>query len=659
METGHVVEFIDSNRIVCAVVLELKKLRLRLLTENNREVKLSAGRLVHHTPLGLDGAEGRSRLVSALKEIAERRHKLSQQIDIRELWEILNSEQEWIDLGTMTAFCFRDGTDADCQSAVIRAFFNDRLYFKFKMNQFRPHTPDQVAAIVQQKEVEAQKERLILQGAAWIGRVMNGESPPRPDNADTICEVLSSYYLLEKESPHRETARAILKKAGTGSPTAIFTFLSKIGLWHPDENLDLLRFGIRGQFSAMVESHAETLCRNATVVLNGRRDLRSHQIITIDGPSTVDFDDALSISREGDHLIVGIHITDVGYFVSKGDPLDQAAKEQCSTIYMPDGKIPMLPPALSEGACSLKAGQDRPGVSTMIRITAKAEIIDFEIVPSLIRVTEQLTFQTADAMTASDENIRTLHAIAATYRQQRLQNGALLIDLPEINVWLNGEGTPAISRTNRESPGRMLVSELMIMANEMAARFLVQNDLPAIFRSQPEPRERLFENSQGSLFQNWMQRKLINRFVLGSTPERHAGLGLEQYITATSPIRKYSDLVTQRQLRAASGLEAPYSQQEIDTIIAASEEPLRQVARIQYRRHRYWLLKYLQSRTGQKEEAMVLYKRRDGYMILLQNYMLECRLSGAEGFTLRPEDLIRVTLQHVNARSDILTVVLG
>jgi len=659
METGHVVEFIDSNRIVCAVVLEIKKLRLRLLTENNREVKLSAGRLVHHSPLGLDGAEGRTKLVPALKEIAEKRRKLSQQIDIRELWEILNSEQEWIELGTMTAFCFQDGTDADCQSAVIRAFFNDRLYFKFKMNQFRPHTPDQVEAIVQQKEAEAQKERLILQGAAWIGRVMKGESPPRPDDADTICEVLSSYYLFEKESPHRETARAILKKAGTGSPTAIFTFLSKIGLWHPDENLDLLRFGISGQFSAMVDSQTETLCRNATVVLNDRRDLRSLQIITIDGPSTIDFDDALSISREGDHFIVGIHITDVGYFVSKGDPLDQAAMEQCSTIYMPDGKIPMLPPALSEGACSLKAGQDRPGVSTMIRITDKAEVIDFEIVPSLIRVTKQLTFQTADAMAANDGNISALHAIATTYRERRLKNGALLIDLPEINVWLNGEGAPAISKSNRESPGRMLVSELMILANEMAARFLAQNDLPAIFRSQPEPRERLFENSQGSLFQNWMQRKLINRFVLGSIPERHAGLGLEHYTTATSPIRKYSDLVIQRQLRAASGLEAPYTRQEIDAIIAASEEPLRQVARIQYRRHRYWLLKYLQGRTGQKEEAMVLYKRRDGYMILLQNYMLECRLSGAEGFTLRPEDLIRVTLQHVNARSDILTVVLG
>ena len=130
-------------------------------------------------------------------------------------------------------------------------------------------------------------------------------------------------------------------------------------------------------------------------------------------------------------------------------------------------------------------------------------------------------------------------------------------------------------------------------------------------------------------------------------------------MTATSPIRKYSDLITQRQLRAASGLEAPYTRQEIDAIIAASEESLGQVGRVQFRRQRYWLLKYLQNCTGQKQEALVLYKRRDGYMILLQNFMLECRLSGAEGITLRPEDLVQVTLQHVNARNDVLTVVLG
>ncbi len=658
MENGHVVEFIDSNKVICAVVLEIKKLRLRLLTENNREIKLAAGRLTHCSQLTLNSTDVRSKLVLSLKEIAARRRSLSQSINIMELWEVLNSEQEWIDLNTMAAFCFQEDTGDDHESAVIRAFFNDRIYFKFKLNQFRPHTAEQVEAILAQRKAAEKQEQIVSQGAAWMNRAAAGEPGTRPGHADTICTALASYYLHEKESPHRETARAILKKAGIGSPAAIFPFLTKIGLWHPDENLELLRFGIRSDFSTVVDTHTEALCRNATFVLNGRRDLRHLELMTIDGPSTVDFDDALSITREGDQFVVGIHITDVGYFVSRDDAIDQAARERCSTIYMPDGKIPMLPSKLSDDACSLKAGQDRPAISTLVRITPRAEIIDFEIVPSLIRVSRQLTFQHVDAM-ADDPQIAAIYAIARHYRQHRLTNSALLIDLPEINIWLNAEGAPVIARVNRESPGRMLVSELMILANEMAARFLGQSGLPAIFRSQPPPRERLFENSEGSLFQNWMQRKLINRFILSSSPEPHAGLGLSSYVTATSPIRKYSDLVTQRQLRAASGLETAYSAKEIDTIIAASEETLRLVGRIQYSRHRFWLLKYLETRTGQKEEALVLFKRRDGYMILLQNYMIECRLSGAEGFTLRPEDLVQVTLQHVNARNDVLTVVLG
>ena len=659
METGHVVEFIDSNKIICAVVLEIKKLRLRLLTENDRDVKLSAARLAHRSRVSLELAGGRSKLVHALKETAARRQRLSKEIDIQELWEILNSEQEWIDLSTMTGLCFPNETGSDQESAVIRAFFKDRLYFKFKMDRFRPHTAEQVEATIRQRTAAEEHERLIARGAAWMSKVMAGDAAPRPDCADTICNALASYYLLEKESPHRETARLILKKAGAGAPAAIFTFLTKIGLWQPDENLELLRYGIRSDFSTAVETYTDALCRNATVVVNGRRDLRQLPLMTIDGPSTVDFDDALSITAEGDHYLIGIHITDVGYFIGRDDAIDRAARQRSSTIYMPDGKISMLPSKLSDDVCSLKADHDRPAVSTLVRMTPQAKIIDFEIVPSLIRVTRQLTFQDVDAMANDDAEITALYAIARQYRQRRLGDGALLIDLPEINIWLNMDGTPRIYRADRESPGRMLVSELMILANEMAARFLVQNDLPAIFRSQPEPRERLFENSEGSLFQNWMQRKLISRFVLGSGPERHAGLGLPNYVTATSPIRKYSDLVTQRQLRAASGLEKPYTRQEIDAIIAESEEPLGQVGRIQFRRHRYWLLKYLQDRMGQKEEALVLYKKRDGYMILLQNYMLECRLSGAEGFTLRPEDLVQVTIQHVNARNDVLTVVLG
>ena len=112
-------------------------------------------------------------------------------------------------------------------------------------------------------------------------------------------------------------------------------------------------------------------------------------------------------------------------------------------------------------------------------------------------------------------------------------------------------------------------------------------------------------------------------------------------------------------MRAVLGLESPYSKDEIDFIIGALQEPMAQVGRIQFNRLRYWVLKYLESRIGKKEEALVLSRRREGYSILLTAYLIETHLLGAENITLKPEDLVQVTLQHVNARNDVLTVYLG
>jgi exoribonuclease-2 len=188
------------------------------------------------------------------------------------------------------------------------------------------------------------------------------------------------------------------------------------------------------------------------------------------------------------------------------------------------------------------------------------------------------------------------------------------------------------------------------------AKFLAENNVPAIFRSQEEPRERLYKNGEGTLFQNWMQRRLLSRFALISNSKKHSGLGLDAYVTATSPIRKYFDLVTQRQLRAVFGMEKPYSSEEIENIIQILAIPMSQVSRAQYTRQRYWLLKYLEKMAGHKEEAIVLGKRRDGYQILLTEYMIECDLAYYSGFQLKPEDLVQVTLQKVDARKDIIRV---
>jgi exoribonuclease II len=659
MEPGQVVEFIDSQKIFCAAVLEIKNLRVRVLTENNREVKLAAGRLTHRSKSRLEPSLGRDKLVALLKEISARRRDLSRQVEIPTLWEVLNDEQEWIDLETMTAFCFPDQPNGDHEAAVIRAFFNDTSYFKFNADRFFPYSAEKVEQIIAQREAQERKERLIDQGGTWMQQVLKDQVPPQPEEAREIIRALKDYYLFDKESRYGEPARAILKRAGTGSPSAIFTFLVKIGVWHPDENLELPRNQINVALPTQVEQHAAALCGNPPALQPERRDLRDLSLITIDGPTTLDFDDALSITPGPENILLGIHISDVGHFVAKGDPIDQEVATRGSSIYMPDQKISMLPDCLALGTCSLKAGEDRPAISTLITLSPRGKIIDFEIVPSVVRIRQQLTYNDVDAALAGDEALQTLHMIARAYRDQRLDSGALIINLPDIHIWLNDDSIPQVVRIDRESPSHLLVTELMIMANDIAARFLSERHLPAVFRSQPEAREKLFEREEGNLFQNWMQRKQISRFALTSTPEPHTGLGLPAYVTCTSPIRKYYDLVTQRQLRAALGLEKPYTTQEIDFIIASLAEPMGLVGRIQYRRQRYWLFKHLESRIGSKCEATVLNKRRDGHTILLTDYLLECQLSGSEHVSLKPQDLIQVTIQHVNARNDVITVYFG
>ncbi|MEZ4602748.1 MAG: hypothetical protein R2861_04865 [Desulfobacterales bacterium] len=138
MENGTIVEYIDQQQIFCAVVMEENEHRVRLLNEDNGEVHQKIGRLSHISNTRLKASGGRDKLIADLKETAARRKILSEQIDIQELWEVLSPMGEWVDLATMAALCFPHHDDADHESAVIRACFENRIYFKFNLNSFFP-----------------------------------------------------------------------------------------------------------------------------------------------------------------------------------------------------------------------------------------------------------------------------------------------------------------------------------------------------------------------------------------------------------------------------------------------------------------------------------------------------------------------------------------
>ncbi|MBW2620589.1 MAG: RNB domain-containing ribonuclease [Deltaproteobacteria bacterium] len=663
MKLGNIIEYIDRQRIICAVVMEVKNKKLRLLTENDREIKLSLSRVSHKSGSCLDLSLSRYELVAALKAAAKKRKDLVSSVNIKELWDILHTEQEWVDLATMTELCFPDNSDGDHEAAVVRAIFNDRLYFKFDHDRFSPNSEKRVEQIAALRRKEARRNRVIEEGGAWLKMVVQDTDSFLPDSLSgdqlEYIKILKSFYLFEKESLHYALGKAMLEKAGMRAGEAVFQLLVKLGVWDKNKNIELYRYKIPITFPEEVTKKTAEMAGFTADKGIGREDLTMLPVITIDGQSTTDFDDALSIEDKGDHYRLGIHISDVGHFIKKGDIIDQEALARGSSIYMMDQKISMIPPELSENLCILKAGELRPAISIMVKISRFYEIVDYEIIPSIIKVKRQLTYYDVSTVADGDKEIVTLHAIAKNFREYRLSRGAVQITLPEINIRMNEKGELAVTRTNRESAGRMLVAETMIMANWLMARFLAKHNTPAIFRSQPEPRKRLYKGNEGTLFQNWMQRRLLSRFVLGCEPEHHSGLGLDSYVTATSPIRKYYDLVTQRQIRATLGLEKLCTADEIELTTQLLAQPMSCVSKMQRSRHRYWLLKYLEKRIGQKEEAIALCKLKNGYQVLIPEYMLECELPLSSGIELKPEDLIQIRIQHVNARKDVISVFMG
>lgn len=661
MEPGTIVEYIERKEMVCAVVLERKNQKIRMLTERNREVSHAEKRLAHIGDERLDVNIGRDALVEHLQAAAARRRQLQNQIDVKALWEVLHTEATWIDLQTMGELCFTGEISGDHTSAVMRALFEDRLYFKFDTDRFFPNTPEQLARVAAQAREEARKARMIEEASRWIRQVMETHDPSMPSEKNEIVEILKSFYLFGKDSPHYAIGKQIISCSGLDPNEGPFHFLVRLGIWNRDENLNLHRFGISDSFPSEVMEASRHLGREAMPAEpeGTRRDLTHLSIMTIDGWGTLDFDDALSIEPKQDGCRLGIHVTDVGHFLEKGGMVDEEALARASSIYMPDRRIPMLPPGVAEDLFSLKEGQERLAITVMADLDNSANVVSYEIFPSVVRVNRQLTYYDANLAVQEDPELSAIYELAQQLRQSRLAADAIQLRLPEVNVRIDRQGEISVSQINRESPSRMMVSECMILANWLAARFFRDHGQAAVYRSQLPPRGHLIDKNGGTLYQNWMQRRLLSRFVLGLDPEPHAGLGLDTYVTLTSPLRKYLDLVTQRQLRGLFGLQRLYTEEELRFIIQAIEQPMSYITALQQERTRYWIFRYLERLVGQKEEALVLEKRRQGYVVLMVKYMMECSLPLNCGADLNPQDTIMVKIERVNARSDTLTISLA
>ena len=323
----------------------------------------------------------------------------------------------------------------------------------------------------------------------------------------------------------------------------------------------------------------------------GRKDLRGTLMVTIDGEDAKDLDDAVSLERAGEDYILGVHIADVSNYVQENSALDREALKRGTSVYLADRVIPMLPHKLSNGICSLNAGEDRLALSCIMRVDPSGNVVDHEIAETVICVDRRMSYTGVRKMLADqDEEERQEYAdvlpmlegmeeLAAILRERRHKRGSINFDFPEAKIMLDEQGRPVDIVPYERNVATKMIEEFMLLANETVAEDYYWQELPFLYRIHEAPDEEkirtlaTFINNFGytmhvgsseihpkeiqkllTKIEGSEQEDLISRLALRSmkqakySPENtgHFGLASPCYTHFTSPIRRYPDLQIHR-----------------------------------------------------------------------------------------------------------------
>jgi exoribonuclease II len=659
---GTVVEFFVDKRLTVGVCLEAKGERFLVLTEGDREINLPESRFLHAAPHALNVQKSRDELIQSLRDIAKRRDELRSRIDLAEVWELVWADPEAYDCAFLADLVFGEEVTPDHTAAMYRACWEDTIHFSRKADTFVPNPPETVEQLLHQQIRKAERERELTAAATFVKAVWEGYAPAPAELAaqGPWIELLKEYALHDTEAPRYRLARDLLNRAEVTAADAPFRLLVRLGIWDEDENLLVLRLGVPTSFSPEVLQEAAQAAREVSghkvEGAERRRDLTALHAMSIDSELTQDIDDAVSCEVADGVIVVGVHIADPASVIRPDTRLDREACDRATSLYFPEGKIPMLPPLLSEAALSLVAGQVRPAMSLLVTLTPEGEIVDYQITPSLIRVAERLTYQEADARIGREPRLTQGFEIAQRLRQTRFDNGAIPLPIPQLDLFVDRDKQISLRRTDREAPSQILVSEFMILANSLAAQFCAQRQIPIVYRGQAAPRETFPTSLTYDPVLHYRQQRAMNPAKIGLQPMRHSSLGVDIYTTFTSPLRRYVDLLSHRQLHAYLEHGEPlYDEERLKTILAEVETALSRAGTVDHDRRRYWLLRYLGRRQGEVFGGIVLDRFPRNYLILLPEVMQEIDIP-VGGKELAPGDPVQVRIETVQPRMGILKV---
>lgn len=661
---GSIIEYLDGGRFICGLVLQSVGNRLRLLNQNGREMNLPASRVVTVSRTKYPVDISRDDCIALLKDAADKRATLTRDIPLQDIWELASEEEQTSFPPDFLAELYFGGDLTDDQSAAfLRGVFTDRFFFKYKNEMVNVHTPEQVDQLRHQRQKEKEKEEILTTGAENLQTIMDGgnvSAEQWPDR-DRILSWIADFVLFGSDAPESDMVRQLLKKANLNRPNDGYKLLVQAGVWQRDENIPLLKAEQPVNFNPDLMAHAASIAEPTADQLLAdpkRKDFRDLDIFTIDGASTRDYDDALHVERlDNGETLVGIHISDVSSFITPKDPLFSEAMERSTSLYFPEGQIPMMPRELSQGVFSLIKDRVRPAISFLVQLSPDGEILSSKIVPSVIQVKRQLSYTEVDRIMDQDKELSLLNTVRQQLRLARAERGALLLSFPDVNIYVNKQGVVTLHLSQSDSASRNLVSELMILANGVAADYLTAQEAPGLFRSQPPPRKRLIFGVRNSLQDIACQRRFLSRGELTVHPKPHSGLGLNSYTTVTSPIRRFLDMVIQMQIsNMIHGKGILFSADECKNFAGTIQQKLGRANTVRQQRHRYWILRYLEGQVENMVSALVVSHGPKRINLLLLDCLFDIDLPPNPAFPVEPGDTVKVRIVRANALDNTLRV---
>ena len=378
----------------------------------------------------------------------------------------------------------------------------------------------------------------------------------------------------------------------TGRIVETLGFIGEPGV---DIEVVIRKFHIPHSFPDEVIAHAESIPTEVPAAeIANRADYREHNIVTIDGETAKDFDDAVEVARlPNGNFLLGVHIADVAHYVTENSALDREAFERGTSVYFPGRAVPMLPERLSNGICSLNPRVDRLTFSCEIEIDPRGRFVDHRIFKSVIRTKERMTYTNVAAiLTDITPELRERYGyllpefgrmleLYEILRVRREQRGSIDFDLPEAEVMLGESGDIEAIRASERNVAHRLIEEFMLAANEVVARELVFANQPGLYRvhQQPDPQklqdlreilaefkltlrgdledirptelQRVLKAVSGTPEERFLTNIILRSMKRASYADEslgHFALAIEHYCHFTSPIRRYPDLIVHRRL---------------------------------------------------------------------------------------------------------------